>query len=102
MLYSLHHIEELEPVNDTVSVLVDLFEHLSDLFVGDVAMAHAMERILELSSVDGAVAVRVVPFERLDHFGDLLRVKVLFVREGHVVGFVMCLWVCFDHADLGG
>ena len=81
----LHHIEELDPFNDTVSVFVDTGEHLLDLLISDITVTHAIERSLELTSINRAIGVLVIGLESSDHLRDLLRVEVLSVGERHFV-----------------
>ena len=92
----LHHIEELDPFNDTVSVFVDTGEHLLDLLISDITVTHAIERSLELTSINRAIGVLIIGLESSDHLRDLLRVEVLSVGERHLVLFSSC-WVSFDH-----
>ena len=92
----LHHIEELDPFNDTVSVFVDTGEHLLDLLISDITVTHAIEHSLELTSINRAIGVLIIGLESSDHLRDLLRVEVLSVGERHLVLFSSC-WVSFDH-----
>lgn len=52
LLDKLHHIKELNPVDDTVSVFVNTIEHRSNLIVADIVVAHAFERIFKFNGID--------------------------------------------------
>ena len=81
----LHHVEELDPLNDTVSVFVDTSEHLLDLLVADITVTHALESSLEFTCINCAIGVLIIGLESSDHLCDLLRVEVLSVGERHLV-----------------
>ena len=92
----LHHVEEFDPLNDTVSVFVDTSEHLLDLLVADITVTHALESSLEFTGINCAIRVLIIGLEGGDHLRDLLRVEVLSVGERHLVRFSSC-WISFDH-----
>lgn len=96
LLDHLHHVEELNPIDDTVSVFIHALEHFLDLCIVDLGVSHTVEGIFEFCTVDRAIRVCVIALEGIDHLCDLFCAKVLAICEGHIVS--LGCWVCFDHS----
>ena len=91
----LHHIEELNPVDSAIRILINALEHILHLIVRHISVAHAHNGIFELGSINGAALVRVEALESVEHLSDLIGRVELPVSEGHVVGVGRG---CFNHS----
>jgi hypothetical protein len=81
-----HHIDELTPANDSISILIVFFNHGGGLLISGGSVSHFFHDRFELFLVHVSILVGIEVLEGLDEARDFLWSKVLSLFSGDIVG----------------